>query len=107
MPGLRELSDNDFGIIARNKIFEYFLLQNASLFVNNERFSLIILPNVQYSKRWMDQIAGTGFTDNLFMFAEELIKLKLTMKEYALILPVVLTTFTYGMFVYKLVYLLL
>jgi hypothetical protein len=95
LPGLKDLSDNDFGLIARNKIFEYFLLHHAPLFMNNDCF-IFLQNNIHYSRKWMNQFAGTKFTDDLFRFCNELNRLKLTVKESALIIPVVITTFTYG-----------
>lgn len=94
MPGLNKISDNDFGIIVRSKIFEYFLLQHAPLFIRNDCY-VMLSTSVQYSRNWMNQIAGTQFTDHLFSFAHELNTLKLTPRESAMILPAVLTTFTY------------
>jgi len=95
LPGLKDLSDNDFGFIVRNKIFDFFLLHHAPLFFKNDCF-LFLENNIQYSKKWMDQITGKKFADELFRFCREWNKLKLTLKESTLVIPAVITKFTYG-----------
>ena len=55
IPSLNDLSDEDFNVIVTNKAFEYYILRNAPLFINNECF--IMLPNrIQLTRKWMLQV---------------------------------------------------
>ena len=67
-----------------SKLFDFYIIQNASLFINGESYQ-IIANNVQYSRAWMNRIKSKEKNDILFEFAEEFNKLNLTLKEKALL----------------------
>ena len=67
-----------------SKLFDFYIIQNASLFINGESYQ-IIANNVQYSRAWMNRIKSKEKNDILFEFAEEFNKLNLTLKEIALL----------------------
>jgi len=99
IPGLSELNQADFNLIINNKVFDFFILRNAPLFINDESF--MVLPNnIQYTRRWMNQVIGTEMTDDLFCFASRFNQMGFTVKEMALIYPYVLTGFVYGIFTF-------
>lgn len=95
IPGLNELTQTDFNLIINNKVFDFFILRHAPLFINGESF--MMLPNnIQYTRSWMNQVIGNEMTDDLFSFSTRFNKLGLTTKEMALLYPVVLTGNIYG-----------
>jgi len=78
-----------------NKVFDFFLLRNAPLFINGESF--MMLPNdIQYTRSWMNQVIGIEMTNDLFDFTYRFNKLGLTTKELALLYPLLLTGKIYG-----------
>lgn len=90
IPGLNELCQKDLTNLVNNRLFDYFLIKHASLFINGESF--LMLPNkIQYTRSWMLKIIGTEMVDSIFHFAQEFNALKLTSKEIALMYPFVLT----------------
>ena len=95
IPGLNELSQVDFNLIINNKVFDFFILRHAPLFINGESF--MMLPNnIQYTRKWMNQVIGQEMADDLFNFSTRFNKLGLTTKEMALLYPLVLTGNIYG-----------
>lgn len=97
IPGLNELNPDDFNLIINNKIFDFFILRNAPLFINGESF--MVLPNeIQYTRKWMNQVIGVEMTNNLFDFTNRFNKLGLTTKELALLYPLILTGKIYSNF---------
>lgn len=90
IPGLNELTQTDFNLIINNKVFDFFILRHAPLFINGESF--MMLPNnIQYTRKWMNLVIGQEMTDDLFSFSTSFNKLGLTTKEMALLYPLVLT----------------
>lgn len=90
IPGLNELCQKDLTNLVNNRLFDYFLIKHASLFINGESF--LMLPNkIQYTRNWMLKIIGHEMVNSIFKFAEEFNALKLTSKEMALMYPFVLT----------------
>lgn len=97
IPGLNELNPDDFNLIINNKVFDFFILRNAPLFINGESF--MVLPNeIQYTRKWMNQVIGVEMTNNLFDFTNRFNKLGLTTKEIALLYPLILTGKIYSNF---------
>lgn len=90
IPGINELNQTDFTNLVNNRIFDYFIIKHAPLFINGE--SYLMLPNqIQYTRSWMERIIGKEMVDSMFKFAEEFNLLKMTSKEIALMYPFVLT----------------
>jgi hypothetical protein len=90
IPGLNELSNQDLNFIINNRLFDYFIIKHAPLFINGE--SYMLLPNsFQYSKYWLEKVVGKEMTSAMFDFSTELNGLKLTSKEIALMLAYVIT----------------
>nr|ASL70613.1 nuclear receptor [Brachionus koreanus] len=90
IPGLNELCQKDLTNLVNNRLFDYFLIKHAPLFINGE--SYLMLPNkIQYTKSWMLRIIGREMVDTIFQFAHEFNSLKMTAKEIALMYPFVLT----------------
>ncbi len=90
IPGLSELSTQDLNYIIDNRLFDYFMIKHAPLFINDE--SYMILPNgFQYSRYWLEKIVGKEMTSAMFEFSAELNALTLTPKETALLLAYLIT----------------
>jgi hypothetical protein len=90
VPGLNELGSKDFTTIVNNRLFDYFIIKHAPLFIDGESF--MMLPNnIQYSRDWLNKVVGEEMTNALFEFSEEFNSLNMTTKETALLIPFVLT----------------
>jgi hypothetical protein len=84
VPGLCDMDQSDFTIVINSKLFDFYIIQNAHLFINGESYQ-IISNNIQYSRAWMNKIKTKAKNDVLFEFAEEFNRLNLTVKEKALL----------------------
>ncbi len=90
IPGLNEISQKDLTLIINNKLFDYFMIKHAPLFINNESFCM--LPNnIQYTRKWMSIVVGDEMVEKMFEFANEFNSLRMTTKEVALMFPFVFT----------------
>ena len=90
LQGLSDLAPADFSSIVNNRLFDYFIIINSDLLVDDE--SYILLKNgIQYTREFMNKISGKPKVDAIFEFANALNSLNLTVKEKALFLAIVLT----------------
>ena len=87
VPGLNELDHSDFTIIINNKLFDFYIIQNSSLFINGESYQIIYTKtrSIHYTRDLMNKMKSKAKNDILFEFAEELNRLNLTTKEKALL----------------------
>jgi hypothetical protein len=87
VPGLTELEDGDFTCIINSRLFDFYIIQNAQLFINGESYQILFTKtrNIQYTRDWMNKIKTKEKNDILFEFTEEFNKLNLTIKEKALL----------------------
>ena len=83
-PGLNEIDQSDFTIVINSKLFDFYIIQNASLFIDGESYQ-IIANNIQYTRAWMNKIKAKEKNDILFEFTQEFNRLNLTLKEKALL----------------------
>ena len=88
VPGINELDDSDFTIAINTRLFDFYVIQNAHLFIDGESYQILFTKNknIQYTREWMNKIKGKEKNDILFEFTEEFNKLNLTIKEKALLL---------------------
>lgn len=90
VPGFNDLNQRDFANIINNKLFDFFIISNAILFINGE--SYLYLPgNIRYTRHWMNRIKTPQITDKLFEFVAEFNELFLTSKEKALLIVLLFT----------------
>lgn len=90
IPGLNDLNQTDFATIINAKLFDFFIVSNALLFIAGE--SYLYLPHeIRYSRYWMSRVKTRDATDRLFEFVDELNALFLTGKEKALLVVLLFT----------------
>lgn len=90
VPGLNEINESDFATIINNKLFDFFIITNSSLFIDGE--SYLYLPNnIQYTRSWMNKIKGVEVTDKLFAFVDDFNSLYFSNKEKALLITLLFT----------------
>lgn len=90
VPGLNEIEQEDFTVLVNNRLFDFYIIQNAALFINGESYQ-ILSNRILYSRYWMNKIKGKEKTDLLFDFAEDFNRLNLTNKEKALLVALCFT----------------
>lgn len=91
MPGINELTQNDFSAILNNKLFEMFIIIHSKYFIDGESY-LRLSNDVHYSRYWMNKVKGVKKTEATFELAEMLNEANMTEKERALLLPLMMTT---------------
>lgn len=91
MPGINELTQNDFSAILNNKLFEMFIIIHSKYFIDGESY-LRLSNDVHYSRYWMNKVKGVKKTQATFELAEMLNEANMTEKERALLLPLMMTT---------------
>jgi hypothetical protein len=91
VPGLNEVSSHDFAIIINNKLFDFYIITHSMLFINGESY-MLLHNGIQYTRSWMNQIAGQEKVNCIFSFTEQFNEIKITIREKALLLPLILTT---------------
>lgn len=90
IPGLNDLNQTDFATIINTKLFDFFIVSNALLFIAGD--SYLYLPHeIRYSRYWMSRVKTRDVTDRLFEFVDELNALFLTGKEKALLVVLLFT----------------
>lgn len=90
MPGINELEPKDFAAILNNKLFEIFIIIHSKFFINGESY-LRLSNNVHYSRHWMLKVKGRVKTEATFELANTLNEFEMTLKEKALLLPLIMT----------------
>jgi len=90
IPGLNEISNNDFSIIINNRLFDFYIIMNSVLFINGESY-MYLKDDIVYTREWHNKIKGKEKTDGLFEFAEFFNSLNFTVKEKALLIAYVFT----------------
>jgi hypothetical protein len=90
VPGLNELNSKDFANIVNLKIFDFFMIINSILFINDESY-LSLLNGYMYTRFWMNSIKGKHIVDDLFEFMEIFNSLNLTKKEKGLLIALIFT----------------
>ncbi len=90
IPGLNEISNNDFSIIINNRLFDFYIIMNSVLFINGESY-MYLKDDIVYTREWHNKIKGKEKTDALFSFAEFFNSLNFTTKEKALLIAYVFT----------------
>jgi len=90
IPGLNEISNNDFSIIINNRLFDFYIIMNSVLFINGESY-MYLKDDIVYTREWHNKIKGKEKTDSLFEFAEFFNSLNFTIKEKALLIAYVFT----------------
>ena len=69
VPGIADLSETDFNTLINRKSFEYYLICNAPLFINNECF-VSLSDEVRYTRKRMIKV-GFYFLDRPYYLVEE------------------------------------
>lgn len=90
LQGLSDLAPADFSAIVNSRLFDYFVVVNADLLVDDESY-ITLKDGVQYKREFMEKISGKPKVDAIFDFANAFNRLDLTVKEKALFLAIVLT----------------
>lgn len=91
LPGFNELSQDDYFKFIDTRLFDYFMLKNVKLLINNE-FYFVFNNGIQYTRRHMTNAIGIQMTNGIFKFFNDFNSLNLTDKEYSLLLPFLLTS---------------
>jgi hypothetical protein len=93
VPGISELNDNDFTAAINTRLFDFYTIQNAHLFINGESYQILFTKtkNIHYTRGLMNKIKSEDKNNILFEFAEEFNQLNLTGKEKALLIILCLT----------------
>lgn len=88
VPGISELNDSDFTAAINTRLFDFYTIQNAHLFINGESYQILFTKtkNIQYTRELMNKIKSKDKNNILFEFAEEFNQLNLTVKEKALLI---------------------
>ena len=90
LPGFSNILHSDFPRMLKKRIYDYNVLKNASLFIDGEYYWC--LPNgIHYSRNIMKRMVGEALTDAIFGFQRDLDDLRLTAKELALMIPLMLS----------------
>jgi hypothetical protein len=92
IPGLNKLNNADFTTILNMKMFDYFIITNSILFIEDESY-LFLNDDSIYTRFWMNTLRSKQAVDPLFEFAELFNSLCLTKKEKGLLIVI---TFTAG-----------
>lgn len=90
IPGLNSLNQHDFVKLVNNRLFDFFLIKHARLFIRDQSY-LVFTNKVYYTKEWMIQVIGKEMVDAMFKFSNSFNALNLTPKEIALIFPYIFT----------------
>jgi hypothetical protein len=91
LPGFGEsICENDFPEFIDIKIYDYCILKNAILAINDE-FYLILNNGIKYTRHVLAQLCGNEMAERTFLLYKSLSDMGLSDREYALLVPYALS----------------
>jgi hypothetical protein len=90
IPGLNKLNNSDFTTILNMKMFDYFIITNSILFIDDESY-LFLNDDSIYTRFWMNTLRSKETVDPLFEFVDIFNSLCLTKKEKGLLIIIMFT----------------